>query len=119
MQEKLKFILIGIIIGAVALYLLLKILSKILLRGNSKLAEELKDTFKNEQIPLKECPFCGEHHQQLVRDEVDGEEFYKMECSMSSGGCGCSTGWVNHSIEAVLLWNARPENYAAARNRKN
>ena len=61
---------------------------------------------------LKECPFCGGTTANIVADYMeDGTEVYKMVCDTELGGCGGSTQWCDSQLDAILLWNARPEDY--------
>ncbi len=65
---------------------------------------------------LKPCPFCGNGNITIVVDNAyhsfgiaDKDEVvnFKVICSVTSCGCGASTGWKYSKEEAIKDWNRR------------
>ena len=105
--------IIGFVVGIIFLMIISKPISNIIL--NNRLRYVRKRIIKlgqNQGIALKECPFCGGATANMVADDMeDGTEVYKMVCDTELGGCGGSTQWCDNQLDAILLWNARPEDY--------
>lgn len=62
-------------------------------------------------INLYQCPFCGQSVQVLITEEKDGRNYYSIVCDAQEGGCGASTGKYADPLDAVLMWNVRPEDF--------
>lgn len=108
-----KYLIIGFIAGIVIISIVAKLLTNTIL--NAQLNYVKKRVIKigqNEGLVLRECPFCGGDYANVIKDCLeDGTEVYKLTCDPELGGCGGSTSWNEDPVEAILLWNARPEDY--------
>lgn len=112
-----KYLLIGCLIGVVVILLVSKMVANAVL--NAQLRYVKKRVIKigqNEGLVLRECPFCGGNYANIIKDCLeDGTEVYKLTCDQELGGCGGSTSWNKDPVDAILLWNARPEDYNKGR----
>ena len=71
------------------------------------------------EIELKPCPFCGNKNIEVVVDsatyslglyDTDCEVSFSIMCSVSSCGCGSSSGWHDSRESAINAWNRRADN---------
>lgn len=66
---------------------------------------------------LLPCPFCGNKNISIVTDNVeyslgmayDEETNFKVICSITSCGCGASSGWCDTKAKAITAWNTRTQ----------
>ena len=66
------------------------------------------------ETELKPCPFCGNKNINVVDAtfalglyDTDCEVSFNVMCSVSSSGCGASTGWWDSREGAIEAWNRR------------
>ena len=58
---------------------------------------------------LVACPFCHKHD--FVKVPYNGTHGYMVVCDMALGGCGGSSAYCDHKVDAIKHWNssATPE----------
>lgn len=65
---------------------------------------------------LKPCPFCGNKCVSVVVDNaayslgVIEDTNFQIICSVTSFGCGASSGWYETEGSAIEAWNRRADN---------
>ena len=95
------YILLGIVIGIV----LISICIRLYIKTHFKRVKKFHQNGR--EIELKPCPFCGGNYQEIATAGEDGKKSYTMVCDATQGGCGCSTGWSDKTLDVVLMWNER------------
>ena len=62
---------------------------------------------------LLPCPFCGNHRIAVAVDNAayslgfSATTNFQIICSVTSFGCGASSGWYNNREQATEAWNRR------------
>ena len=64
---------------------------------------------------LLSCPFCSNNKISVIVNDAEyslgltdkTDVYFKVICSITSGGCGASSGWYNTRQEAADRWNTR------------